>query len=359
MKRRSLPAGGTPAWRTFAPAEMDRRGFIRSSTATFAAIILGTTAEPADAEQSRRIGATMKKIKAGLLEVNYLESGNAEGSPVVLLHGFPYDVHSYDEAAEQLVSAGHRVLVPYLRGFGPTRFLSEDSPRVGQQAALGEDLLAFLDALKIQSTIVAGFDWGGRAACVVAALHPDRVSGLVSCGTGYNLQNSSEALKPIDPAMERSHWYWFYLNSERGKAALTQNRVSFCRYLWQNFSPTWHFDDATFARTAPSFDNPDFLRVVLPLLPLPHWCGRGRSKVAIYRGIAFPTAGHYGSNDCGLKARLTPLIRHRTRIKRRRTFPRSVGSRHSIRWVTICHKKRPLQSLTPCLSWRLKGKLAK
>ena len=205
----------------------------------------------------------MKQVTAGVLAVTYIESGPSNGLPIVLLHGFPYDVHSYDGAAERLTAKGHRVIVPYLRGFGPTRFLRNDTPRVGQQAALGSDLLALLDALGIQRATLAGYDWGGRAACVVAALWPERVSGLVSCGTGYNLQISAEALKPIEPEKEHLHWYWFYFNSERGKVALAQDRKTFCRYLWREFSPNWRFDDAMYAQTALSFDNPDFVDVVL------------------------------------------------------------------------------------------------
>ena len=205
----------------------------------------------------------MKHLDAGVLNVAYIETGPADGPAVVLLHGFPYDVHSYDVAAAQLATKGHRVIVPYLRGFGPTRFLHGGSPRVGQQAALGSDLLAFLDRLAIKKATLAGYDWGGRAACVVAALWPERVSGLVSCGTGYNLQNSKEVLEPVEPEKERLHWYWFYLNSRRGQAALSQNRAGLCRYLWREFSPSWSFNDATFTQTALSFDNPDFVDVVL------------------------------------------------------------------------------------------------
>ena len=216
-----------------------------------------------EAVQASSKETKMKRVHAGVLDVTCLESGSSSGSPVILLHGFPYDVHSYDRAAESLASQGFRVIVPYLRGYGPTRFLRDATPRVGQQAALGSDLLALLDALSIERATLAGYDWGGRAACVVAALWPERVSGLVSCGTGYNLQNSAEALKPIEPQKERLHWYWFYLNSERGKAALAQDRSNLCRYLWKDFSPTWDFDEATYRQTSSSFDNPDFVDVVL------------------------------------------------------------------------------------------------
>ncbi len=204
-----------------------------------------------------------KSVDAGQLSVAYLESGPPDGAPVVLLHGFPYDVRSYDAVAARLAEAGRRVIVPWLRGYGPTRFLSADAPRVGQQAALGGDLLALLDALKIKQATLGGYDWGGRAACVVAALHPERVSGLVSGGTGYNLQKSTEVLKPAAPDTEQRHWYGFYLSSQRGAEALQQDRAGYCRYLWRTFSPTWSFDDETYARTAASFENPDFVTVVL------------------------------------------------------------------------------------------------
>ena len=217
----------------------------------------------AEPVQPSRNGAVMKHVKAGVLDIAYVESGPSTGIPVVLLHGFPYDVRAYDVAAEQMAAKGCRVIVPYLRGYGPTRFLRDDTPRFGQQAALGSDLLAFLDALGIQHATLAGYDWGGRAACVVSALWPERVSGLVSCGSGYNLQDSVEALKPTEPESERLHWYWFYFNSERGRAALVQNRKTFLRYVWTEFSPTWRFDEATYAQTAPSFNNPDFVDVVL------------------------------------------------------------------------------------------------
>ena len=204
----------------------------------------------------------LKHVQAGVLNVAYLESGHPHGLPVVLLHGFPYDVHAYDEVAPLLAAAGRRVIVPYLRGFGPPRFLDAGTPRVGQQAALGQDLLALLDALHIERATFAGYDWGGRAACVVAALHPDRVNGLVSAGSGYNIQNTADALTPAAPAAEQRHWYWFYLNSERGAAALNNDRAALCRHLWHSFSPTWRFSEESYARTAPSFDNPDFASVV-------------------------------------------------------------------------------------------------
>ncbi len=201
-------------------------------------------------------------IDAGVLKVAYSESGAPDGWPVVLLHGFPYDIHAYDGVAPALAAAGARVIVPYLRGFGPTRFLSPDTPRSGQQAALGADLLALLDGLGIGSAFLAGYDWGGRAACVVAALWPERVCGLVSYNS-YNIQNVAKSSEPNTPENEYGIWYQYYFHSERGRAGLVKDRRSFCRLLWRLWSPTWQFDDATFDQTADAFDNPDFIDVVI------------------------------------------------------------------------------------------------
>lgn len=205
----------------------------------------------------------MKRVRAGVLEVAYLEFGPARGPTAVLLHGFPYDVHACAAAAARLAADGVRCLVPYLRGYGPTRFLDPATPRSGEQAALGADLLAFLDALRIEDAVLAGYDWGGRAACVVAALWPDRARGLVSCGVGYNIQNIPAAGRPAAPEAEHRLWYQYYLHGERGRAGLAENRDAFCRLLWRLWSPTWAFDAATFARTAEAFDNPDFVDVVV------------------------------------------------------------------------------------------------
>lgn len=204
----------------------------------------------------------LKYVNAGVLRVAYEESGAADGKPVVLLHGFPYDIHTYAEVAPRLVSAGCRVFVPYLRGYGPTRFLSEQTPRSGQQAALGHDLLAFMDALGIRSAVLAGYDWGGRAACIVAALWPERARGLVT-GNGYNIQDIPHAMKPQAPDREARLWYQYYFHSERGRTGLEQNRRELCRLLWSLWSPTWRFDDATYERSAAAFDNPDFVSVVI------------------------------------------------------------------------------------------------
>lgn len=204
----------------------------------------------------------LKRVDAGVLSVAFEESGAANGNPVVLLHGFPYDVRAYDAVTPILTSAGCRVITPYLRGYGPTSFLSEQTMRSGQQAVLAHDLLALLDALAIPRAVLAGYDWGGRAACIVAALWPERVRGLVS-GGGYNIQDIPAAGRPQAPENEFRHWYQYYFHGERGRAGLEQNRYALCRLLWKLWSPNWQFDDATYQRTALSFDNPDFVAVVI------------------------------------------------------------------------------------------------
>jgi pimeloyl-ACP methyl ester carboxylesterase len=181
---------------------------------------------------------------------------------VILLHGFPYDPRAFDAMLEPLTGQGLRVYVPYLRGYGPTRFRDPDTPRSGQQAALASDLLDFMDALHIERATLAGHDWGGRAACIVAALWPERVDGLVTQG-GYNLQDISASARPVHPEQEHRLWYQYYFHTERGRAGLAQNRRDFCRLLWRLWSPTWQFSEETYTRTADSFDNPDFVDVVI------------------------------------------------------------------------------------------------
>jgi pimeloyl-ACP methyl ester carboxylesterase len=204
----------------------------------------------------------LKHVEAGVLNVAYVESGDADGWPVVLLHGFPYDIHSFDHVAPLLAAKGARVIVPYLRGYGPTRFRSPATPRSGEQAALGADLLALLDALNIPSAVLAGYDWGGRAACIVSALWPERARGLVSVNS-YNIQDIARSAEPARPENEHRHWYQYYFHGERGRAGLTQNRHALCKLLWKLWSPTWAFDDPTYDRTAEAFDNPDFVDVVI------------------------------------------------------------------------------------------------
>ena len=201
-------------------------------------------------------------VRTSSLEIAYEASGPEDGLPVVLLHGFPDDPRAYDGTIGRLAGFGCRVLVPWLRGFGPTRFLDMAAPRSGQQAALGSDLLAFLDALDLGSAILVGYDWGGRAACIVAALWPERVRGLVTVG-GYGIHDPARADRPASAAYEYRAWYQWYFNTERGRAGLEENRRDICRLLWQLWSPNWSFDDTTFERTAASFDNPDFVDVVI------------------------------------------------------------------------------------------------
>lgn len=203
----------------------------------------------------------MMFVETPQVRIAYEAHGPVGGPAVILLHGFPYDVRAYDEVAPPLAARGCRVIVPYLRGFGPTR-LRDGVMRSGQQAALGADLLALMDALAIPQAVLAGYDWGGRAACVVAALWPGRVRGLVTCG-GYNIQDIAGSVRPADAAQEYRWWYQYYLHTERGRAGLEADRRGFCRLLWRLWSPTWGFDEATFERTAVSFDNPDFVDVVI------------------------------------------------------------------------------------------------
>jgi pimeloyl-ACP methyl ester carboxylesterase len=205
----------------------------------------------------------MKTIQTNVLDVAYHEYGPADGAPVILLHGFPYGPGAFDVSATELSGQGFRCLVPYLRGFGPARFLSPDTMRSGQQAALAADVLAFMDALGINRAVLGGFDWGGRAACAVAALWPDRVSGLVSCGPGYNISDIATAQIPAPPEVEARFWYMYYFHTERGRIGLTRNRRDLCRHLWSTWSPSWAFDDATFDATATSFENPDFIDIVV------------------------------------------------------------------------------------------------
>jgi pimeloyl-ACP methyl ester carboxylesterase len=203
-----------------------------------------------------------RSVQTPVLDIAYEESGSAQGFPIVLLHGFPDDVHAFDNVAPPLAKAGHRVLVPYLRGYGPTRFRDASASRTAEQAALGQDLIDFADALGLKQMAVAGYDWGGRAAAIVAALHPERVRAAVIIG-GYTVQNVFATPQPAPPNVERELWYQYYFNTERGRAGLAANRRNLCKFLWETWSPGWHFSDEEYNRTAPSFDNPDFVDCVI------------------------------------------------------------------------------------------------
>jgi pimeloyl-ACP methyl ester carboxylesterase len=208
------------------------------------------------------MSADIRHIQTPSLDIAYEEHGAAGSTPVFLMHGWPYDPRCYDNVVPPLVAAGCRVVVPYLRGFGATRFLSVDTPRSGQQAALGNDLRELMDALQIERAVLAGYDWGGRAACVVAALWPERVQSLINVD-GYMIQDIPGSARPQAPAQEHRFWYQWYFQTERGRAGLEADRRAFCRMLWQLWSPHWAFDEATFARSAGSFDNPDFVAVTI------------------------------------------------------------------------------------------------
>ncbi len=206
--------------------------------------------------------SSTQSVQTPVLTIAYEEQGDPQGFPIVLLHGFPDDVRAFDEVAPPLAKAGYRVLIPYLRGYGPTRFRDPAAPRMAEQAAIGQDLIDFADALGLKQMAVAGYDWGGRAAAIAAALHPERVRATVIIG-GYTIQNVFAPQQPAPPEVERELWYQWYFNTERGRAGLAANRRSLCKLLWQTWSPGWRFSDETYNRTAPSFDNPDFVDVVI------------------------------------------------------------------------------------------------
>jgi pimeloyl-ACP methyl ester carboxylesterase len=204
----------------------------------------------------------LRHIDAGVLDIAYYEAGPTDGPVVMLMHGFPYDIHSYVDVAPMLAAKGCRVVVPYLRGYGPTSFRDPATPRSGEQAAIGADMMALMDALQIKRAVFAGYDWGGRAACVGAALWPERCIGLVSVNS-YLIQDIANALLPARPLREVPLWYQWYFQIERGRAGLAANRREIAKILWRQWSPNWHFDDACFERTAIAHDNPDYVDIVI------------------------------------------------------------------------------------------------
>jgi pimeloyl-ACP methyl ester carboxylesterase len=237
----------------------DRRTFCGTAAATLAVTRLGTLSVPAAAAP----GAwPIKQVDAGLLNVSYAEAGPAGGPPVILLHGWPYDIHAFVEVAPILAAEGYRVIVPHLRGYGPTRFLAAETMRNGQPAALAMDAVALMDALKIDRAILAGFDWGARTADIVAALWPERVAGLVAV-SGYLIGSQAAGKVPLPPDAELQWWYQFYFATERGRLGYEKNRHDFAKLIWKLASPQWKFDDATFDRSAAAFDNPDHVAIVI------------------------------------------------------------------------------------------------
>jgi len=219
---------------------------------------------PASAQAGKPVAnfAAIKQINAGVLNIGYAEAGPANGPAVILLHGWPYDIHTYVDIAPLLASSGYRVVVPHLRGYGTTRFLSSDTPRNGQQSVVAVDVIALMDALKISRAIVAGCDWGARTADIMAALWPERCKGLVSV-SGYLIGNQQAGKIPLPPQAELQWWYQYYFATERGRAGYDKYRRDFAKFIWKIASPKWAFDDATFDRTAASFDNPDHVAIVV------------------------------------------------------------------------------------------------
>jgi pimeloyl-ACP methyl ester carboxylesterase len=217
---------------------------------------------PSGRASSQPASPVIKHARTRTLDIAYEESGPQNGIPVLLLHGFPYDPRCYDDMVPPLVAAGCRTIVPYLRGYGATRFLEPTTPRSGQQAAMGNDTIELMDALGLSRAAMVGFDWGGRAACVAAALWPERVRCLV-LANGYSIQDIAGSVAPAPPQQENRLWYQYYFHTERGRAGLKANRYEFCKLLWHLWSPNWKFDEATYAKSAASFDNPDFVDIVI------------------------------------------------------------------------------------------------
>ena len=301
---------------------MNRRTFIRQGGLASAAL-LSKASRVGHSLIERQANPVVRFIETPVLTIGYEENGDRAGFPIVLLHGFPDDVRAWDEILPSLVKAGYRILVPYLRGYGPTRFRDPAVPRTAEQAAIAQDLIDFVDGLGIERFAVAGYDWGGRAACIAAVLNPGRIRGAVIIG-GYTIQNTIAPSAPADPETERALWYQWYFNTERGRAGLTKNRRGICRLLWETWSPNWQFSDEEFNRTAASFDNADFVDVVIHSYRHRYGNAPGEKRflaaeqqLAEHPKIRVPTITIYGANDgVGLKppdlvadrARFTSLI---------------------------------------------------
>jgi pimeloyl-ACP methyl ester carboxylesterase len=251
--------------------QIDRRRFLEAAAMTVAAteLTLSSSAAAQTVAQNAPVKAgsnasfaSLKQINAGLLNVGYVEAGPADGKPVILLHGWPYDIHAFVDVAPILASAGYRVIVPHVRGYGTTTFLSDTTVRNGQPSALAADTIALMDALRIDKAALAGFDWGGRTADIVAALWPERCMALVSV-SGYLIGSQEAGKMPLPPAAELQWWYQFYFATERGREGYEKYRREFSKLIWKLASPKWNFDDATFERSAKAFDNPDHVAIVI------------------------------------------------------------------------------------------------
>jgi len=255
ISRRHLVSGGVAA--TLAATQLGPSGSVRAQETK-------KKPERSPAKKSKELAsfATLKQIDAGVLNVGYAELGPSSGPAVLLLHGWPYDIYSFVEVAPLLASAGYRTIVPYLRGYGTTRFLSNETPRNGQQAVVAVDIVALMDALKIEKAILAGFDWGARTADIIAALWPERCKALISV-SGYLIGSQEAGKTPLPPSAELQWWYQYYFATERGRAGYDKYRHDFNKLIWRLASPKWEFDDATFDRSAASFENPDHVAIVI------------------------------------------------------------------------------------------------
>jgi pimeloyl-ACP methyl ester carboxylesterase len=237
-----------------------RREFLKSTGAAGLATALVGAATRSMAQTAT--DSRHRTVQTDVLDIGYEEHGNSTGAALILLHGFPYDVRSFDGVVAPLVTAGHRVLVPWLRGYGPTRLRDSSAPRMAEQAALAQDVIDFADALRIERFALAGFDWGNRAACITSILWPERVIGQVAIG-GYSVQNTLTRGGAMAARQAARFWYMWFFNTEQGAAALQANRHDIIRYLWETWSPQWRYTDEAYARSAPSFDNPDFVDIVV------------------------------------------------------------------------------------------------
>jgi len=290
-------------------------------------LAFGPTAKAATlpASAGRSALDQLRHVKTSELDIAYAELGPSTGQPVILLHGWPYDIHAFEDVAPLLAAAGYRVIVPYLRGYGATRFLSKDTFRNGQQAALAMDIVEMMDALKIRSAILGAFDWGARTADIIAALHPERVKGLVSV-SGYLIGSQAGNKKPLPPQAELEWWYQYYFATERGRAGYEANRKDFNRLIWKLASPKWAFDDATYDRSAQSFDNPDHVDIVIHNYRWRLGAAQGESKydaieqqLAQFPAITVPTITMEGDANgaphpapAAYRAKFTGKYEHRT-----------------------------------------------
>ena len=240
----------------------NRREFLKSASAAGVAAVAGRPMKVSGEQGQIGSNAEVRMVETPVLDIAVEECGDQTGFPIILLHGFPYDVRSWDAVAPPLADAGFRVLVPHLRGYGPTRFRDPDVPRMAEQAAIAQDVIDLADALGLDQCALAGFDWGNRAACITSILHPERIRAQVAIN-GYSVQDTVTPGRPASAAAEARLWYQWYFNTERGRQGLEVNRRDIIRHLWETWSPTWEYTDEAFNRSAPSFDNPDFVDVVI------------------------------------------------------------------------------------------------